>query len=76
PHDIALASAIAPAAGTLRDDNKPGSLQRQCKLGLFVAALSGRLALAYPESAAAFHPVVVSPPTTGNPTDRTPQQHK
>lgn len=76
PHDVALASAIAAAAGALRFDNKPGSLQRQCMLGLFVAALSDRLALAFPESAAALHAIVFSPATTGNPTDRTPQQPK
>ncbi|ARM00530.1 hypothetical protein BOC59_11150 [Burkholderia pseudomallei] len=74
PHDVALASAIAAAAGTLRFDNKPGSLQRQCMLGLFVAALSDRLALAFPESAAVLNAVVFSPATTGNPTERTSQQ--
>ncbi|AOJ11695.1 hypothetical protein [Burkholderia mayonis] len=76
PHDVALASAITAAAGTLRFDNKPGSLRRQCTLGLFVAALSDRLALSFPESADALKAIVFSPATTGNPTARNPQQPK
>lgn len=73
PNDAALRAAIAAAAGTLRFDNRPGSLQRQCTLGLFVAALSDRLALAFPQSADALKAVVFSPSTSGNPTE-TPLQ--
>ncbi|PTB19569.1 hypothetical protein C9I57_17980 [Trinickia symbiotica] len=67
PHDAALASAIASAASVLRFDNKPGSLERQRTLGLFVAALSDRLALAFPRSAAGLGAVVFSPSTNENP---------
>lgn len=74
PHDIALRAAIAAAAGTLRFDNRPGSIQRQCTLGLFVAALSDRLALAFPQSADALKAIVFCPSTHGNPTSTTPQQ--
>ncbi|CAN7189897.1 hypothetical protein LJR230_000413 [Trinickia sp. LjRoot230] len=78
PHDAALRAAIAAAAGALHFDNRPGSLQRQCTLGLFVAALSDRLALAFPQSADALNAVVFSPSTHGNPTEkplRQPEQH-
>lgn len=78
PHDAALAAAIAAAAGTLRFDNRPGSLARQCSLGLFVAALSDRLALAFPHSAAALSAVVFSPATSDNPAalpHSTTEQH-
>lgn len=74
PHDAALRAAIAAAAGTLPFDNRPGSLQRQCTLGLFVAALSDRLALAFPQSADALKAVVFSPSTSGNPTEPLQQQ--
>ncbi len=74
PHDAVLVAAIKAAADTLRFDNRPGSLQRQCTLGLFVAALSDRLALAFPESADALHAVVFSPSTSGNPAETSPQQ--
>jgi hypothetical protein len=69
PHDAALANAIIRAAGVLRFDNRPGSLERQCILGLFVAALSDRLALAFPNSADALKAVVFSPATDGNPAE-------
>ena len=57
-HDAALHSAIVRAAGTLPFNSRPGSLQRQCTIGLFVAALSDRLALSFPQSARALHDVV------------------
>lgn len=67
PHDAVLRAAIAAAAGALPFDNRPGSLERQCTLGLFVAALSDRLTLAFPQSADALKAVVFSPSTTKNP---------
>lgn len=67
PHDAALLFAISRAAGTLRFDSRPGSLQRQCTIGLFVAALSDRLALAFPQSAHALHEVVFGPAKAGDP---------
>lgn len=73
PHDTLLADAIAAAAGRLRFDNRPGSMQRQCTLGLFVAALSDRIELAFPQSAQALHSIVFSPPTTSNPVAPTSQ---
>jgi len=66
PHDAALLCAITRAAGTLRFDSRPGSLQRQCTIGLFVAALSDRLALAFPQSAHALHKVVFGPAKAGD----------
>ncbi|KVC61869.1 hypothetical protein WI72_11680 [Burkholderia ubonensis] len=74
PHDAALRAAIAAAADVLRFDNRPGSVARQCTLGLFVAALSDRLALAFPQSADALKAIVFSPPTSGNPTQSPLQQ--
>ncbi|MEM5451869.1 hypothetical protein [Paraburkholderia guartelaensis] len=74
PDDAALLAAIKAAAETLRFDNRPGSLQRQCTLGLFVAALSDQLALAFPASAGALHALVFSPSTSGNPTETSKQQ--
>lgn len=68
PHDAALLYAITRAAGTLRFDSRPGSLQRQCTIGLFVAALSDRLALALPQSAHALHEVVFGPAGIGIPS--------
>lgn len=68
-HDAALLAAIKAAADALRFDNRPDSLQRQCTLGLFVAALSDRLALAFPESSDALHALVFSPSTSGNPAE-------
>jgi hypothetical protein len=76
PHDAALTAAIAAAAGVLRFDNKPGSIERQRTIGLFVAALSDRLALAFPQSADALNAVVFSPATHGNPVEISPQQTK
>ncbi|WP_250466074.1 MULTISPECIES: hypothetical protein [unclassified Caballeronia] len=67
PHDAALRAAIASAAAVLRFDNRPGSVARQATLSLFVAALSDRLALAFPQSAEALNAVVFSAPTDGNP---------
>lgn len=73
PHDAALRAAIAAAAGALPFDNRPGSMERQCTLGLFVAALSDRLTLAFPQSADALKAVVFCPSTTGNPTEMSPR---
>ena len=77
PHDAVLRAAIAAAAGALPFDNRPGSLERQCTLGLFVAALSDRLTLAFPQSADALKTVVFCPSTSCNPTDMPPkyEQH-
>ena len=69
PHDAALTAAIVRAAGVLRFDSRPGSLERQCTIGLFVAALSDRLALAFPHSSDALKAVVFSPATDGNPVE-------
>lgn len=66
-HDILLADAIAAAANQLPFDNRPDSLQRQCTLGLFVAALGDHIALAFPQSAQALYSLVFGPRTTGNP---------
>lgn len=63
PHDAALHSAIVRAAATVPFNSRPGSLQRQCTIGLFVAALSDRLALSFPQSAHALHDVVFGPAT-------------
>ncbi|MDR6387596.1 hypothetical protein [Paraburkholderia phenoliruptrix] len=78
PHDAALTAAIVRAAAVLRFDSRPGSLERQCTIGLFVAALSDRLALAFPHSSDALKAVVFSPATDGNPVetfDSQSQQH-
>ncbi|MDR6469530.1 hypothetical protein J2777_003258 [Paraburkholderia graminis] len=78
PHDAALSAAILRAAGVLRFDSRPGSLERQCTIGLFVAALSDRLTLAFPHSSNALKAVVFSPATDGNPVEtlhHQPQQH-
>jgi hypothetical protein len=69
PHDAALHSAIVSAAGAVPFNNRPGSLQRQCAIGLFVAALSDRLALAFPIAAEALNAVVLGPATDGNPAE-------
>ena len=53
PHDAALRAAIAAAADTLSFDAPPDSPERQRTLGRFVAALADRLALGFPQSAAA-----------------------
>lgn len=74
PHDAMLAASIKAAADVLRFDNRPGSMQRQCTLGLFVAALSDRLELAFPQSAQALHCLVFSPATDGNPATSPAQQ--
>lgn len=62
--DAALSEAIQRAAALLRFDNRPGSIQRQCTLGLFVAALSDNLELALPTAAAALHELVFSAATS------------
>jgi hypothetical protein len=69
PHDMALLSAIVHAADKLPFNNRPGSLHRQCTLGLFVAALADRLALGFPQSADALRALVFSPITDGNPAE-------
>ena len=69
PQDAALHSAIVRAASALSFNSRPGSLQRQCTIGLFVAALSDRLALSFPQSARALHDVVFGPATDGNPAE-------
>ncbi|MFL9993072.1 hypothetical protein PQR34_19620 [Paraburkholderia sediminicola] len=77
-HDAALTAAIVRAAGVLRFDSRPGSLERQCTIGLFVAALSDRLALAFPHSSDALKAVVFSPATDSNPVETShpqSQQH-
>jgi hypothetical protein len=60
-HDATLFDAIVRAASKLPFDSRPGSLQRQCTIGLFVAALSDRLSLSFPKSAQALHDVVFGP---------------
>jgi hypothetical protein len=70
PHDAALHSAIVRAASTLPFNSRPGSLQRQCTIGLFVAALSDRLALSFPLASEALHAIVFCPATDGNPAER------
>ncbi|VWB93759.1 hypothetical protein BAR24066_04458 [Burkholderia arboris] len=67
PHDVALRAAIAAAADTLCFDHAPGSVTRQHTLGRFVSALADRLALGFPQSAAALRALAASPATTGNP---------
>ncbi|UNY41871.1 hypothetical protein CPT_Momento_041 [Burkholderia phage Momento] len=67
PHDAALATSIAAAAGYLNFENEPGSLRRLAMLALFVTVLGDRLALAFPASAAALKAIVDSPATPGNP---------
>jgi hypothetical protein len=74
PHDAALRAAIAAAAKALHFNNRPGSIARQCTLGLFVAALSDRLALGFPESADALRALVFSPATADNPAEHPLQQ--
>ncbi|WP_186155682.1 hypothetical protein [Burkholderia gladioli] len=76
PHDALLRAAISAAADVLPFNNPPGSVARQYTLGLFVAALGDRLALAFPESAEALHALVLSPATTGNPTQATPEHQQ
>jgi hypothetical protein len=66
-HDADLLAAIVGAAGSLRFDSRPGSLQRQCTIGLFVAALSDRLALSFPRSASALSDIVFGPATVDRP---------
>ncbi|MBU9224033.1 MULTISPECIES: hypothetical protein [Burkholderia] len=73
-HDATLRAAIAAAANPLHFNNRPGSVARQCALGLFVAALSDRLALEFPESADALRALVFSPATPANPAVNAPQQ--
>ncbi|HDR9289834.1 TPA: hypothetical protein QDB46_005015 [Burkholderia multivorans] len=74
PRDAALRAAIVAAANPLHFNNRPGSVARQCALGLFVAALSDRLALDFPESADALRALVFSPATPDNPAVNAPQQ--
>lgn len=73
PHDVALLSAIVRAADKLPFNNRPGSLHRQCTLGLFVAALADRLALGFPQSADALRALVFSPITDDNPAEQSRQ---
>jgi len=68
-HDVALTTAIVGAAQRLRFNNRPGSLERQCTLGLLVAAISDRLILEFPCAAAALEAAVFSEATVGNPTE-------
>ncbi|HHL4079632.1 hypothetical protein [Burkholderia sp. A2] len=67
PHDVALRAAIAAAADTLRRDHASGSVARQHMLGHFVSALADRLALGFPQSAAALHALVAPPASAGTP---------
>ncbi len=67
PHDVALRAAIAAAADTLCFDHAPDSVARQHTLGRFVSALADRLALGFPQSAAALRALAASPATAGNP---------
>ncbi|AIO48421.1 MULTISPECIES: hypothetical protein [Burkholderia] len=67
PHDVALRAAIAAAADTLRGDPASGSAARQPALGPFVSALADRLALGFPQSAAALHALVAPPACAGGP---------
>ncbi|MBU9520260.1 hypothetical protein KTE45_17425 [Burkholderia multivorans] len=73
-HDATLRAAIVAAANPLHFNNRPGSVARQCALGLFVAALSDRLALDFPGSADALRALVFSPATPDNPAVNAPQQ--
>ncbi|MDR8067153.1 hypothetical protein [Burkholderia cenocepacia] len=77
PHDVALRAAIAAAADTLRGDPASGSVARQPALGPFVSALADRLALGFPQSAAALHALVAPPACAGDPAQHAqpePQQ--
>ncbi|WP_010095914.1 hypothetical protein [Burkholderia ubonensis] len=74
PHDAALRAAIAAAAAVQRFDNPPDSAARQHALACFIAALGDRLALGFPQSAAALRALVASPATTGNPAQHPRQQ--
>ncbi|WP_322063662.1 hypothetical protein [Burkholderia cenocepacia] len=67
PHDVALRAAIAAATDTLRGDPASGSAARQPALGPFVSALADRLALGFPQSAAALHALVAPPACAGGP---------
>ncbi|RQU53087.1 hypothetical protein [Burkholderia cenocepacia] len=67
PHDVALRAAIAAAADTLRGDPASGSAARQPARGPFVSALADRLALGFPQSAAALHALVAPPACAGDP---------
>ncbi|KWD80440.1 hypothetical protein [Burkholderia ubonensis] len=67
PHDAALAASIAAAADRLNFNNDAGSFGRYMTLAVFVAALSNRLALGFPMSAAALDALIDSPATPGNP---------
>ncbi|KVO28042.1 hypothetical protein WK79_16885 [Burkholderia ubonensis] len=74
PHDTALRAAIAAAADVLSFDNPPDSAARQRALACFIAALGDRLALGFPQSAAALRALVASPATTRNPAQHPRQQ--
>ncbi|VWD64032.1 hypothetical protein BLA39750_07826 [Burkholderia lata] len=74
PHDAALRAAIAAAADTLNFDAPPGSPERQRTLGRFVSALADRLALGFPQSAAALRALAGSSATSGHPAPPAPPQ--
>ncbi|WP_431821000.1 hypothetical protein [Burkholderia sp. F1] len=74
PHDAVLRAAIAAAADVPSFDNPPDSAARQRALAGFVTALGDRLALGFPQSAAALRALVASPATTGNPAQHPRQQ--
>lgn len=74
PHDAALRAAVAAAADTLNFDAPPDSPERQRTLGRFVSALADRLALGFPQSAAALRALAGSPATTGHPAPPAPPQ--
>ncbi|MBJ9591226.1 hypothetical protein [Burkholderia seminalis] len=63
PHDVALRAAIAAAADMPCFDHAPDHVARQLALGCFVSALADRLALGFPQSAAALRALVASPAT-------------
>ncbi|WP_412526948.1 hypothetical protein [Burkholderia lata] len=74
PHDAALRAAIAAAADTLSFDAPLDSPERQRTLGRFVSALADRLALGFPQSAAALRALAGSPAATGHPAPPAPPQ--
>ncbi|VWD56308.1 hypothetical protein BLA50215_06758 [Burkholderia lata] len=74
PHDAALRAAIAAAADTLSFDAPPDSPERQRTLGRFVSALADRLALGFPQSAAALRAFAGSPATPPAPPQPERQQ--
>ncbi|CAD9228241.1 conserved hypothetical protein [Burkholderia cenocepacia] len=67
PHDVALRAAIAATVDTLRRAPASGSVARQPALDHFVSALADRLALGFPQSAAALRALVAPPAPAGDP---------